>query len=377
MGDPSAPGEDVERELQRLLVDVLAEILEPLEARLRRPLRRHDDRLALRFVRLERERDALLLVEARRERERVLHRELGAGADREMRGVRSIPEDHHVAVMPTLIAHGGEADPFRVVRVHRVTPEDLRKEPADLGDTGDVALAGIEWPARERVEPGAVPDRIVHLDDERAARRVIRVAVYLHDAVRCLDDVELEGVEDEIRPEPHELAAAHVERRTERVRVCGSSGGVNAVGADHEVVRSCELANGWRLGVEAEHDPELATALMQNLEKPLAAHRRKTVTAGRDHLSAVVDVDVIPARELAGHRLVNRRVGVLDAAQRLIREHHAEPEGVVVSVALPHGDLMARVELLGERREVQSARPAPDNRNLHLSLGATVKCGTL
>ena len=89
-----------------------------------------------------------------------------------------------------------------------------------------------------------------------------------------------------------------------------------------------------------------------------------------------MDVDVVPSRELARHRLVDRRVGMLDAAERLIGEDHAEPEGVVVGVALPHRDLVARVELLGERREVQSARPAPDNRNSHVSLGATVKCGT-
>jgi hypothetical protein len=73
---------------------------------------------------------------------------------------------------------------------------------------------------------------------------------------------------------------------------------------------------------------------------------------------------------------MNHRVGVLDAAERLIGEDHTEAEGIVIGVALPHGDLVAQIELLGERREIQSARPAPDNRNSHESLGATVKCGT-
>ena len=93
-------------------------------------------------------------------------------------------------------------------------------------------------------------------------------------------------------------------------------------------------------------------------------------------MPAVVNVDVVPPRELARHRLVDRRVGMLDAAERLVGEHHAEPERVVIGVALPHRDLVARIELPGERREVQSARSAPDNRNSHVSLGATVKCGT-
>ena len=35
-----------------------------------------------------------LLVQARREGERVLHRELGAGADREVRGVGGVAEEH-------------------------------------------------------------------------------------------------------------------------------------------------------------------------------------------------------------------------------------------------------------------------------------------
>ena len=70
-----------------------------------------------------------------------------------MRGVRGVAEDHDVAVVPALVAHGREADPSRVVRVHRVTAEDVREQPADLGDALDVALARSERPTRERVEP--------------------------------------------------------------------------------------------------------------------------------------------------------------------------------------------------------------------------------
>ena len=87
-----------------------------------------------------------------------------------------------------------------------------------------------------------------------------------------------------------------------------------------------------------------------------------------------MNVDVVPARELRRHGAMDRRVGVLDATERLVREHHTEPEGVVGGIALPHGDLVGRVELPSKRREVQSARPAPDNRNSHLSPSATVKC---
>jgi hypothetical protein len=54
IGDPTAARHDVEAELQRVLVDVLTEVLEPLEAGLGRPLRGGDDGLALDLVGLER-----------------------------------------------------------------------------------------------------------------------------------------------------------------------------------------------------------------------------------------------------------------------------------------------------------------------------------
>ena len=44
------------------------------------------------------------------------------------------------------------------------------------------------------------------------------------------------------------------------------------------------------------------------------------------HRPPEVDVDVVPAGEPLGDRPVGHRVGVLDPAQRLVGEHHAEPE---------------------------------------------------
>jgi len=82
-------------------------------------------------------------------------------------------------------------------------------------------------------------------------------------------------------------------------------------------------------------------------------------------LAPEVDVDVVPAGELLLHLPVDARVGVLDPPEGLVGEHHAEPEGVVGGVPLPDGDLVLRLEMLGERREVETAWPAADHSDAH------------
>jgi len=78
-----------------------------------------------------------------------------------------------------------------------------------------------------------------------------------------------------------------------------------------------------------------------------------------------VHVNVVPAGELVAHGLEDLEVGVLDAAQGLVGEDHAEAERVVGGVALPDGDVMPGVELFGQRREVQPARAAAQDRDPH------------
>ena len=87
--------------------------------------------------------------------------------------------------------------------------------------------------------------------------------------------------------------------------------------------------------------------------------------AAGDDLAPVVHVDVVPARELPLHLVVDDRVGVLDAAEGLVGEDDAEAERVVGSVALPHGDLVVGPELLGESGEVEPARASTDDCDPH------------
>ena len=118
-------------------------------------------------------------------------------------------------------------------------------------------------------------------------------------------------------------------------------------------------------GFEVHRDAEFGAALLEDLEQPLAAHRRERVPAAGERLAAEVHVDVVPERELALHLLVDAFVGVLDSAEGLVGEDHAEAEGVVGRVALPDGDLVVRAELFGQGREVQTGRAAADHRDAH------------
>lgn len=87
--------------------------------------------------------------------------------------------------------------------------------------------------------------------------------------------------------------------------------------------------------------------------------------AGGKGSAAEVHVDVVPPGELAAHGREDLPIGVLDAAEGLIGEHDPETEGVVGGVTFGDRDLVPRVQLLGERREVQAAGTTAKDRDTH------------
>ena len=224
IGDAPASGEDVEGELLRLLIDILLDVLEPLQAGLGRALRRQHHGLSLFFVCCQGGADVIALVQARCEGERILHRELRARTDREVRGMGGIAEQHHVVVHPVLVADRGETDPAGVVGQHFVAVEDVGEQLADRGDRLLVGLPRCEGSGVVGVEAGPLPHLIGHLHDEGAAVLVERVAVHLHDPVRGLADVEGEGLEHLVGAEPHVAAAADVEGRLELFGIRAADG---------------------------------------------------------------------------------------------------------------------------------------------------------
>ena len=241
----------------------------------------------------------------------------------------------------------------------------MREELAHCRDGGLVGLARCEVVGRDLVESCSPPHVVVHLDDEGAAVGVEGVAVHLHDAMGGLEDVEGEGLEDLVGAEPHVPAAPHVHRGLELVGVLGAHERVEAVRRDHEVVVAGELLDVRGGRAEVDVDPEVRAPTLEDLEQSLAAQRREAVPAAGDDLTLVVHVDVVPARELPLHLIVDDRVCVGDAAEGLVREDDAEAERVVGSVALPHADLVIGPELLGESGEVEPSRASTDDCDPH------------
>jgi hypothetical protein len=121
-----------------------------------------------------------------------------------------------------------------------------------------------------------------------------------------------------------------------------------------------------RLRPEVGPHAQLRAPVLQDAQQPVAAHSGEAVPAGGGDGAPVMHVDIVPAGELPLHGAEDGRIGVLDAAQRLVREHHPEAEGVVGGVPFPHGYVVPRVQLLGQGGEVQAAGAAAEHRDTHL-----------
>ena len=116
VGDTLAARQQAEGEAHRIECQVPRAVLEPFLAGARRRLEPCHHRTAFRLVGGERRRNvpAAGFAERTRQADGILHRELGAGADREVRRVGRVAHQHHVAAGP----------------VRRSTPPETRATPS-------------------------------------------------------------------------------------------------------------------------------------------------------------------------------------------------------------------------------------------------------
>ena len=218
-------------ELQRFHVPEAPHVLEPHQAHVGRVLDAADLVAPVGLVVRERMRQIVLLHNDRgMQRDRVLERELGPGADREVRRVRGVAQQHDPGLAPIRLRHRvvpglagdrREAAPVRTVGEDLVPLQLLGEEAFD--EARGRGLVGLG-------ESRGTERRVRGLDDQRALgflprRRRVLIGVQVPDARRVTglagtERVLAKGVQEARQghagTEPHEAVAAQVDPRRER-----------------------------------------------------------------------------------------------------------------------------------------------------------------
>ena len=356
VGDRLGAGHDAEGELHGIEIPEAVDMLEPDQRHVGGVLDLLDLLAPAMLVGLQRGIDRRRLRHGVGERNRVFHRELGAGADREMRGRLGVAKQHHVVLDPALAADHREIAPHRAVDQQRMAVE----EPAEnLGHP----IGGLLF--AQAFEPGALEGFGIGLENPGRAPRFILIGMRDERAPLGLLEDEGEGVERLGRAHPGELVGAQIDLRLEVVDVLVAEAAVDAVG-EHDQIGIGKAAFVVDIGFEQDRHAEFAGALLQDQQQRPARAAAKTVAADAVHGAAEMHGDVVPIGEFLGDAAVARRIVFLEIVERGVREHHAEAEGVVGAVALIDRDLGLGPLLLQEDRGIETGRSAADNRDLHL-----------
>ena len=269
-----------------------------------------------------------------------------------MRRVRRVAEQDDVAVVPGLVRDLREVEPERPVREELPAAQLVREQL--LAEREALLLVQL-------VQPRGAPHALGALDDERRHPLVVRVGMRVEEPVLGLAERERERVEDVVGAEPDVLAALGPHLGAEVVQPPDEA--VRAV-RGHDQIGLGKLLD---LDAELERDAELAAALLQDLEQPLARDRGEGVAARRELAAPVANVDPVPARERVRDLEVRLRIGVAEGAEGLLAEDHAEAEGRVGRISLEDAHVHAAVELPQQDRKVQPGRPCADDLDLHES----------
>ena len=179
--------------------------------------------------------------------------------------------------------------------------------------------------------------------------------------VRSVDEDEVELGKHPVGAEPDVVVATLINGGNDLAAKLPADCGVGPVGADDQVGTIQRGEVGDR-GTEFDRHSQCLGPLGQDLEKPLAAHRREPMAAGHElPATRVVDPDLPPAAK-AGHKGgVALAVGGLEVVECLVAEDHAEPVGVSRLISLQDADPVPGPLLGEENRQVEAGRPAADD----------------
>ena len=200
--DPQTAREEIERELRRLEAHVPLGVLEPLQAHLCRALQALDCRPPLGLVLGERGAHVGVAPQRAGQRDRVLDRELGPRANREMRRVRRIAHQHDVAMRPRGVPDGDEVPPQGAILEEAVALELFLEQ--GLTELDGMIFGGL-------VQSRVAPRRLGGLHDERGSPRLVLIGVHAPQPVLIALEVEGEGGKGARCPQPHEAVGPFVE----------------------------------------------------------------------------------------------------------------------------------------------------------------------
>src|ERR1700730_4575389 len=269
VGNPPTTSQQVEGELSWVELRIARDMLEiagTFEGGLLEAL---DHGLALHFVIVEGRGQVAMPAQGINERNAVLHRQLGAGTDGKVSGVRGVTKQHDVAVVPTFLAQRREVNPERAVR-HQTPPAKLwLEEGFAVGDA--VGLT-------RRFQAGTAPRILRALHDEGAGAGIERIGVDLEQAVIVATEDEGEGVERQVASKPHVFRRMHDDLSLEELRVGPANEAIDAIRADDEI-GALELAEIADLVLELEPYAERPAAPLKDIEQHLPRDPGKDMPA--------------------------------------------------------------------------------------------------
>ena len=231
VADPLAAGQQAVGELQRIEVGVAVDGLEPFGGVARGALQLQHLDPALGLIGGEAGVGITLIRQGPREADRVLEGQFGTGADREMRRVGGVPQQHHPAVAPALAGDAGEVEPGRAALMFGIAHQRVAVQPVGEEGLGRAAGPGLVHPLEAEASPGGLGA----FDDEGRCPRFELVGVRPDPAVRRLDEGECEGVEGPGRAQPDVFVGAHVDIDAEDLGCVVADPAVQAVCGDDDV----------------------------------------------------------------------------------------------------------------------------------------------
>ena len=279
--------------------------------------------------------------------------------------MRRVAHEDDIAVRPRCILDRDEVAPHRAVLEQPMSLQLFLEQ--SLTERDGFVFARL-------VETRFAPRRLRRLDDEGRVSVLVLIGVHAPQAMLVALEVEREGGEGARRAEPHESVRALIHARLEVIGIGRADDAVEAIGGDDEI--GVGVGPGIdHLRADLEADPQRPAPDSEHLEQRLAREPAEPVSSGGDHEAAVVDVDVVPVREVAGHRVVRLGIGRGEVVLRRVGEDDAEAERILEPVALENGDLVAGMRLLHQDAEIEGRGPAPDADDLHLmSCPAIIRC---